>query len=486
MQKIEEKVDTSKALDASLVDTESNIRPIYDEEPMLEVQKTAKINVFATGQQHTEQPEFNNEREPHRNESVIRQPTAFKSERPRISKPRFVSQVDVNKDLSKPVTTHYLPKEKDVAFAKPHHMIAPCSSRYSSNDMVHNNYLDEAKKKTQESVRTSNPSVMPSVRSKSIVNEHPRNSGNFSDSKHFVCSTCQKCVFNANHDSYVTKLLNKVNSRAKVPSNKTTNRNKPIEQTSFAKKPERQILKGHRFSIKKTFVVHEKIMTPGSYLRWKPMGKIFKTVGLRNQDSRRLLASFQDDAKHDHVGQDTKSQGGKDDQDKQGKDLEISEQKQNRKTMTKDKDQRSQSVKLRIYKKPHFKEDYWSQDNESNKKAWNLQKPSLRGDYGLKTFADTHNMIAYLTKSDASEGFNQIIDFLNTSSIKYALTINPNIYVSCIEQFWTSVFVKKVNDVTRLQAIVDKKRVIITEATIRDSLRLADAEGIDRRNLTRG
>ncbi|GJZ41505.1 hypothetical protein Tco_0588391 [Tanacetum coccineum] len=48
--------------------------------------------------------------QPHRNQSVVRQPTAFKSERPRISKPRFASQVDVNNDLSKPVTTHYLPK----------------------------------------------------------------------------------------------------------------------------------------------------------------------------------------------------------------------------------------------------------------------------------------------------------------------------------------------------------------------------------------
>ncbi|GJV55280.1 hypothetical protein Tco_1456285 [Tanacetum coccineum] len=50
MQTIEEKVDTSKALDASLVDTESNIRPIYDEEPMAEVQTTTEINVFATRQ----------------------------------------------------------------------------------------------------------------------------------------------------------------------------------------------------------------------------------------------------------------------------------------------------------------------------------------------------------------------------------------------------------------------------------------------------
>nr|GEU81891.1 hypothetical protein [Tanacetum cinerariifolium] len=37
----------------------------------------------------------------------------------------------------------------------------------------------------------------------------------------------------------------------------------------------------------------------------------------------------------------------------------------------------------------------------------------------------------------------------------------------------------KVNDVTRLQALVDKKKVIITEATIRDALRLDDAESID-------
>nr|GEU91831.1 hypothetical protein [Tanacetum cinerariifolium] len=95
------------------------------------------------------------------------------------------------------------------------------------------------------------------------------------------------------------------------------------------------------------------------------------------------------------------------------------------------------------------------------------------------TFSDTHNMITYLTKSDASEGFDQIIYFLNASSIKYALIVNLNIYVSCIKQFWSSVSVKKVNDVTRLQALVGRKKVVITEATIRDALRLGDAESID-------
>nr|GEY71797.1 hypothetical protein [Tanacetum cinerariifolium] len=95
------------------------------------------------------------------------------------------------------------------------------------------------------------------------------------------------------------------------------------------------------------------------------------------------------------------------------------------------------------------------------------------------TFAHTHNMIAYLTKLDASEGYDQIIDFLNTSSIQYALTINPNIYVSCIKQFWSSVSIKKTNDVVRLQALIDKKKVIITEDTVRQALRLDDAESID-------
>nr|GEY06448.1 hypothetical protein [Tanacetum cinerariifolium] len=43
----------------------------------------------------------------------------------------------------------------------------------------------------------------------------------------------------------------------------------------------------------------------------------------------------------------------------------------------------------------------------------------------------------------------------------------------------TTVVVKKVNDVTRLQALVDKKKVVVTKATIRDALRLDDAEGVD-------
>nr|GEX84621.1 hypothetical protein [Tanacetum cinerariifolium] len=88
-------------------------------------------------------------------------------------------------------------------------------------------------------------------------------------------------------------------------------------------------------------------------------------------------------------------------------------------------------------------------------------------------------MVAYLNKSDASEGFNQVIDFLNRNYIKYALTVNPTIYVTCIKQCWNTVVVKQSNDVTRLQALVDRKKVVIMEDAIRDVLHLDDAEGVN-------
>nr|GEW22960.1 hypothetical protein [Tanacetum cinerariifolium] len=88
-------------------------------------------------------------------------------------------------------------------------------------------------------------------------------------------------------------------------------------------------------------------------------------------------------------------------------------------------------------------------------------------------------MIAFLTKSDTSEGFDQIVNFLNAPMIRYAFMVNPTIYVSCIKKFWTSVSIKKSNDVMRLQALIDRKKVIITEDTVRQALRLDDVAGID-------
>nr|GEV80270.1 hypothetical protein [Tanacetum cinerariifolium] len=223
--------------------------------------------------------------QPHRNQSVVRQPTTFKSERCKFSKPQFASQVDVINNLLKPVTPHYVPKVREYVFVKPHHVIASGSFRNSSNesyrlnDIAHKYYLEVAKKKTQDKNTSLKPSVRhttslqnttngskPKPRSNNQTSRsfpvpksscgmsngvslvaHSRNSSSFSDSKHFICSTCQKCIFNANHDDCIIKFLKNVNSHAKVQSLKTKNINKPVEPKSHSQKPNRQIFVGQRW-----------------------------------------------------------------------------------------------------------------------------------------------------------------------------------------------------------------------------------------------
>ncbi|GJZ17505.1 hypothetical protein Tco_0553628 [Tanacetum coccineum] len=146
-------------------------------------------------------------------------------------------------------TPHYLPKVREYMIAKPHHVIAPGSDRnsqeepYGSNNMAHNHYLEEVRKKTQERNRNSKPSVM--------------------------------------HATSLQNTTNQVNSRAKVQSPKTRINNKPVVPKSHTQKPGRQIAIGQRFSPKKFSVVHEKPNTSRSCLRWKPTGRIFKIAGLR-------------------------------------------------------------------------------------------------------------------------------------------------------------------------------------------------------------
>ncbi|GJZ50154.1 putative ribonuclease H-like domain-containing protein [Tanacetum coccineum] len=57
-----------------------------------------------------------------------------------------------------------------------------------------------------------------------------------------------------------------------------------------------------------------------------------------------------------------------------------------------------------------------------------------------------HNMVAFLQKPTGSEEFHQIVEFLAGSHIRYALTANPTIYASLIEQFWQTATVKTVNN----------------------------------------
>nr|GEV78217.1 hypothetical protein [Tanacetum cinerariifolium] len=59
--------------------------------------------------------------------------------------------------------------------------------------------------------------------------------------------------------------------------------------------------------------------------------------------------------------------------------------------------------------------------------------------------------------------------------LMYLTSARPDIMFA----FWNTIAIKQVNDVTRLQALVDKKKVVITQAAIREVLRFDGAEGVD-------
>ncbi|GKA08467.1 hypothetical protein Tco_0687798, partial [Tanacetum coccineum] len=104
---------------------------------------------------------------------------------------------------------------------------------YGSNDMAHNHYLEEARKKTQERNRNSKPSVMHTTSLQNTTNgskPNPRSNNQISRS---------------------------------LP---TRNNNKPVEPKSHTQKPGRQIAIGQRISLNKSSVVHEKQNTPRSFL----------------------------------------------------------------------------------------------------------------------------------------------------------------------------------------------------------------------------
>nr|GEW20569.1 putative ribonuclease H-like domain-containing protein [Tanacetum cinerariifolium] len=98
-------------------------------------------------------------------------------------------------------------------------------------------------------------------------------------------------------------------------------------------------------------------------------------------------------------------------------------------------------------------------------------------DYGYEL------MLFGLTKDAAVNsmllGFDQIVDFLNAHTIQYALVVNPTIYVSCIKQFWATATIKKVNDTVQLRALIDGKKVVVSEDVIRRDLHLNDADGVE-------
>nr|GEW53676.1 hypothetical protein [Tanacetum cinerariifolium] len=87
-------------------------------------------------------------------------------------------------------------------------------------------------------------------------------------------------------------------------------------------------------------------------------------------------------------------------------------------------------------------------------------------------------MIAILEKYEHKADFHQIVDFVEASHLRYALTINPTVYVSFIRQFWSTARIETTDEGTKILATVDGEPRTISESSIRRNLKLRDEVGI--------
>ncbi|GJR46774.1 putative ribonuclease H-like domain-containing protein [Tanacetum coccineum] len=88
-------------------------------------------------------------------------------------------------------------------------------------------------------------------------------------------------------------------------------------------------------------------------------------------------------------------------------------------------------------------------------------------------------MVAFLKKPEGSTRFHRIVDFLNSTHIKYALTENPTIYVSLIHQFWQTASASTSKNLEmEITATIDGRVKTVTETSIRRHLKLEDSDGI--------
>nr|GEY30241.1 putative ribonuclease H-like domain-containing protein [Tanacetum cinerariifolium] len=112
------------------------------------------------------------------------------------------------------------------------------------------------------------------------------------------------------------------------------------------------------------------------------------------------------------------------------------------------------------------------------------KKPLLKDpdgeDVDVHTYRSMIGLLMYLTSSRPdimlAVGLSGMESLKRMSHVSYILSAG---YLTTKQMVLDSPCLIHVNDVTRLQALVDKKKVVVTEAAIREVLRLDDAEGVD-------
>nr|GEU66710.1 hypothetical protein [Tanacetum cinerariifolium] len=156
--------------------------------------------------------------------SVIRQPNAFKSQRPSIlgkptifsdslkrkdfSKSKSVTQNNVSNDFSKPVSAQtFSPNKKSIL--KNTNVLAPGMYKlYTELTQTRTSLLPQDSRKSNKHVSFSTGVILttsvsrPQLKSNPILNAKTLN-------VNFVCATCGKCVLNDKHDMCVLKSIAK-------------------------------------------------------------------------------------------------------------------------------------------------------------------------------------------------------------------------------------------------------------------------------------
>nr|GEV70238.1 putative ribonuclease H-like domain-containing protein [Tanacetum cinerariifolium] len=81
-------------------------------------------------------------------------------------------------------------------------------------------------------------------------------------------------------------------------------------------------------------------------------------------------------------------------------------------------------------------------------------------------------------KQTINADFHLIVDFVEASHIRYALTFNPTVYVCHIRQFWSTTRIETTKEGTKILATVDDKLRTVFESSYRRNLKLHDVAGI--------
>nr|GFC85206.1 hypothetical protein [Tanacetum cinerariifolium] len=81
-------------------------------------------------------------------------------------------------------------------------------------------------------------------------------------------------------------------------------------------------------------------------------------------------------------------------------------------------------------------------------------------------------------KGEHNTDFHPMVDFLEASPLMYALTVKPTVYVSHLQQFWSTARIETMEEGTNILATVEGIVRTVSESSLRRNLKLRDEEGI--------